>query len=114
MICSWAKSKQAQMQLINSLGLLGLAYFLFRQLSSKKERVMRKVVLIGASSGIGKAIAIQLAKSNSIQLVLVARNMEKLLQVKKECNLENCWAFAADVSNQAEMIQLLEFTRKTL
>ncbi len=41
-------------------------------------------VITGASKGIGKAIAIELAKSGA-QLILGARNLEKLLQVRNEC-----------------------------
>ncbi|WKD85282.1 Putative oxidoreductase SadH [Polaribacter huanghezhanensis] len=45
-----------------------------------------KVVWItGASSGIGKALAIQLSKLET-KLILSARNEEKLLDVKQECD----------------------------
>jgi len=45
-----------------------------------------KVIWItGASSGIGKALAIELSKHN-VKLVLSARNESKLSEVKKECS----------------------------
>jgi len=42
------------------------------------------VIVTGASSGIGKDVAINAAKSGA-NLILVARNEEKLIQVKNEC-----------------------------
>ncbi|KRL32166.1 oxidoreductase [Companilactobacillus paralimentarius DSM 13238 = JCM 10415] len=42
------------------------------------------VLVTGASSGIGKDVAINAAKSGA-NLILVARNEDKLLQVKNEC-----------------------------
>ncbi|GEO57277.1 SDR family NAD(P)-dependent oxidoreductase [Companilactobacillus bobalius] len=42
------------------------------------------VLVTGASSGIGKNVAINAAKSGA-NLILVARNEDKLLQVKNEC-----------------------------
>ena len=46
------------------------------------------VVITGASSGIGKASAIEFAKKNS-KLVLIARRKEKLEQVKQELSKYN-------------------------
>lgn len=42
------------------------------------------VIVTGASSGIGKDVAINAAKSGA-NLILVARNEDKLIQVKNEC-----------------------------
>ena len=41
-------------------------------------------LVTGASGGLGAQIAIELAKRD-VQLILVARNMDKLEQVSKEC-----------------------------
>jgi 3-oxoacyl-[acyl-carrier protein] reductase len=47
-----------------------------------------KVALItGASRGIGRAIAIELAKSGVKRLILISRNQEKLLEVAREIEL---------------------------
>ncbi len=48
------------------------------------NRITNKVIVItGASGGLGKEIALQAARRGA-QLVLIARNREKLLRVKKE------------------------------
>lgn len=64
-----------------------------------------KVVLIcGASSGIGKEIALQLAESHT-NLVIVARSEEKLLQVKEEAlkrGAKSVHILSYDFSNAAE------------
>jgi dehydrogenase/reductase SDR family protein 7B len=59
-----------------------------------------KVVWItGASSGIGKALAIQLSKLDA-KLILSARNEEKLVAVKQECeNLEMIKILPLDLEN---------------
>ena len=64
-----------------------------------------KVVLItGASSGIGKAIVLQLAKENC-RLVLVSRRVELLEQLKNEMNIakERVLTIKCDVGNKTEV-----------
>eukprot|EP01084_Bolivina_argentea_P027328 50801_1 len=46
-------------------------------------------IITGASSGIGRAIAIQLAKDNRYKLCLIARNLQKLQHTKKLCTNVN-------------------------
>lgn len=48
----------------------------------------RVVLVTGASSGIGKAIVVQLAKENC-KLVLLARRIELLEQLSNELHLTN-------------------------
>lgn len=64
-----------------------------------------KVVLItGASSGIGKAIAFQLSKENC-KLVLLSRRVELLEQLKNEINIpeERVLTIKCDVGNKTEV-----------
>ena len=52
----------------------------------------RKIFIMGASTGIGKALAINYASDNTI-LGLAARRIELLEELKKECELRNCETF---------------------
>ena len=56
-----------------------------------------KALVTGASSGIGRDIAIELS-NRGYDLILVARNKEKLEETKKLCNT-NCEVYPLDVSN---------------
>ena len=47
---------------------------------------------MGASTGIGKALALNYASDNTI-LGLAARRIELLEELKKECELRNCETF---------------------
>ena len=49
----------------------------------------RKIFIMGASTGIGRALAINYASGNTI-LGLGARRIELLEELKKECELRNC------------------------
>lgn len=57
-----------------------------------------KALITGASSGIGKSIAIELSK-RKYELVLVARDKEKLEQLKKELNT-NVEIYALDLADE--------------
>ncbi|KAJ1919824.1 hypothetical protein H4219_001733 [Mycoemilia scoparia] len=50
-----------------------------------QKQNLLNVVVVGASSGIGKEIAIQLAKSKANKLILVARREEQLREVQSTC-----------------------------
>lgn len=65
-----------------------------------------KALITGASSGIGKDIAIELGKRN-IDLVLVARNKEKLEETKKLIN-SNVEIISMDISNEQNCRNLYE------
>jgi len=62
------------------------------------------VVITGASSGIGEASAIKLAKKNA-KVALVARRKEKLLQVQKEISqhTDSTLVCQCDVSNKSQV-----------
>jgi NADP-dependent 3-hydroxy acid dehydrogenase YdfG len=70
-----------------------------------KEKV---VVVTGASTGIGKAIAIKLAE-NGVKVVLGARNIEQLEKVVEEIKSNGGEAVfvKTDVSNKADLVQLV-------
>jgi short-subunit dehydrogenase len=62
----------------------------------------RWIVVTGASSGLGKAIAIQLASKHQANLILVARRLEKLEELKHSLEKNysvHCKTIAADLSN---------------
>ncbi len=69
-----------------------------------------KVVLItGASSGIGRATAIQFAKRGA-RIVLVARNKEKLIQIEQELKKFNISTLVCecDISNKSQVKKISE------
>jgi len=68
---------------------------------------MNKIALItGASSGFGKATAIQLSK-NGWKLVLVARRIERLEQLKLELGESVLKCIQLDVCNQQDVLNVL-------
>jgi NADP-dependent 3-hydroxy acid dehydrogenase YdfG len=73
------------------------------------QNIKGKVVAItGASSGIGKAIAIELAK-NGAKVVLGARRSEELERLVEEINSTGGMAICTkiDVNNKADLVQLV-------
>jgi short-subunit dehydrogenase len=77
-----------------------------------KTRFKEKVVIVtGASSGIGEAIAWEFARNGS-RVVLAARSEDKLKQITGEIN-DNGWEavfFKTDVSNEMDCRNLIEKT----
>ncbi len=69
------------------------------------------MVITGASSGIGKALAIEYAK-NGYNLSLCARNLSALQEVKNQCSNFGilCEIFQADVSSKEECNHFIQFT----
>ena len=72
----------------------------------------RRVLITGASSGIGRAAAVKVAAAGGIPL-LVARNVEKLEQVRAEIVAAGglAYVYAADVSDMDEIDRLIERVR---
>ena len=68
---------------------------------------MLKALVTGASSGIGRDIAKELAKKN-IDLILVSRDLTKLEQVKEQIKNVNVEVIAKDLSNERNCIDLFE------
>lgn len=71
----------------------------------------RTILLTGASEGIGRALALQLAAERA-RLALVARNAERLEQVAADCRARGAEVFAlnADVSRQEDCQALVART----
>lgn len=68
---------------------------------------MLKALVTGASSGIGRDIAKELAKRN-IDLILVSRDLIKLEQVKEQIKNVSVEVIAKDLSNEQNCIDLFE------
>lgn len=68
---------------------------------------MPKAIVTGASSGIGKDIAIELAKKN-YDLVLVSRDIDKLKKVKEQINNIQVEIISKDLSIEQNCIDLFE------
>ena len=60
---------------------------------------MLKALVTGASSGIGRDIAKELAKRN-IDLILVSRDLDKLKQVKDQIKNVNVEIVSKDLSSE--------------
>ncbi|HEY2631680.1 MAG TPA: SDR family oxidoreductase [Solirubrobacteraceae bacterium] len=69
----------------------------------------KRVLITGASSGIGRATALKLAEAGAIPL-LVARNVEKLEEVRAEIVAAGglAYVYAADISDMDEIDRLIE------
>ena len=69
----------------------------------------KRVVVTGASSGIGRAVALEVARRGA-HLVLAARRQERLDEVARLCSAENveCLAIVTDVSRRDDCINLIE------
>lgn len=68
---------------------------------------MLKALVTGASSGIGRDIAKELAKRN-INLILVSKDLSKLEQVKEQIKNVNVEVIAKDLSIEQNCIDLFE------
>ena len=72
-------------------------------------------IVTGASRGIGKAIAEELAAINYDIVISYRSTDDKALEVKKKCESLSvaCELFKGDISNRDERIALIEFTKDT-
>jgi NAD(P)-dependent dehydrogenase (short-subunit alcohol dehydrogenase family) len=72
----------------------------------------RRILITGASSGIGRATALKVAAAGGVPL-LVARNVEKLEEVRAEIVAAGgvAYVYAADISDIEEIDRLIERVR---
>lgn len=76
----------------------------------------KRIVITGASSGIGKALALYFA-SQQAALALCARDLDSLQQVKKECMLQGAKQveiFTCDVAISKQCENFIEFAAQKL
>ncbi len=79
----------------------------------KNEDNRTIIVITGASSGLGRDMAISLAKHEGNHLVLTARSEDKLTEVAEIItNMGgSAYTFAADLTEESDVIALSEFLR---
>ena len=77
-----------QVLLIPVYILLFVVRVTLRYLDNSKEIVSKNIVVTGATSGLGEAIAKRYAKT-AANLILFGRNQDKLERVKSECKAIN-------------------------
>lgn len=70
----------------------------------------KNILITGASSGIGKALAIKYATHSDVNLFLSGRNLERLEEVKKICQSlkANVFCKIIDVRNEFEMANYID------
>ena len=64
-------------------------------------------LITGASSGIGKELAIQLAKKN-YNLILIARRLEKLKELKSKLNKVEVTIYQTDLTDNLQLNKLID------
>ncbi|OTA99587.1 hypothetical protein M426DRAFT_324980 [Hypoxylon sp. CI-4A] len=87
-----------------------LARRIQKRLSPKRRAIIRpteeRILILGASSGLGRAVAKQYA-ARKAKICIVARRAEQLSQLAEECG-DGCFWVAADFSSVADMVRVRE------
>lgn len=71
---------------------------------SKVPHSSERVLILGATSGIGRVIALQYAKRGA-KVCVVGRRQVKLVEVMSECG-DKCLAVGGDFANVEDMIRV--------
>lgn len=85
-------------------------YLLRRKLRRRKLASPERVLILGASSGVGHATAIQYAR-RGVKVCVVARRADKINALAAECG-DNCIAVAADLSVVDDMVRVRQTVEK--
>lgn len=88
-------------------------FYLYKNLNNMGNLKGKTVIVTGASKGIGRVVALQLA-SLGAKLCLMARSEKELADVKKiaEANGGQCMVFAGDVADEVFVNKTVEETIK--
>jgi len=75
------------------------------------ETLKKKILITGASSGLGRELAYQFAQKGNVELILVARRKEALEKVVKKCHTYDsvkAKSYSVDIGAQDQVEGLLE------
>lgn len=75
------------------------------------ETLKKKILITGASSGLGRELAYQFAQKGNVELILVARREEALEKVVKKCHTYDsvkAKSYSVDIGAQDQVEGLLE------
>ncbi|KAK7047186.1 hypothetical protein VNI00_006852 [Paramarasmius palmivorus] len=108
----------AMMAFALSLILLSGAALIIPPLLRTRKRIRNlpqshteRILVLGASSGIGKEIALQYASSGRNRICLVGRKKDQLEEAAEECKglgVESVVSFVGDISSVEDMLRLRE------
>lgn len=71
----------------------------------------KNILITGASSGIGEALALYYAENGAKNLFLCGRNVERLASIKKRCEEKGCRVYA-DVVNVTDRVAVKNWLEK--
>jgi len=93
-----------------------IAIFIVNLIFKKKPEIVdEKVLILGASSGIGKQVALEYASRNA-KILLAARRTELLEEVRKECldldKTKVVEVIKCDITNEDDLLAVVEKIKK--
>jgi len=87
-------------------------YIILLWADCKKKFGNKVVVIVGASSGVGEELALQISEYHP-KLVLVARSLDKLEEIKKKCESRGATSVItvkADITSQVDCKRIIDET----
>lgn len=82
--------------------------YLLSQRRQKRNLPDERVLILGASSGVGHAIARQYSKRSGVRICVVARRADKIKALEAECGGERCLGIVADMTVVEDMVRVRE------